>query len=1073
MTSLTAGWISMPHEATARTTPNPLGPAALTSSPIRATAAPPSGAPSARLGAALPQVTSTLVLLNNSLVAGNFLPENGAEPWDVAVDSVHHQLFVPEDFTHNLTELNETTDKVTGWISIGAAPLYSIFDAQNGYLYTTDAASQVAVVDTSTGRVLSPISVGSTPMGLALDPATGTLYVADSGASSLSVINTATGLVTNTISVASSPTPAPGNILFDEQNGYLYLTPSGMGFGTSHVTVVDPATSSVVASLPAGATSWGMALDTHTHCIYVANAVSGNVTVINATSNTITATISLSVSAPVEPYDVAYDPTDQDLYVVSTYWADVWTVSGATNAVLSFASVGYVPNTITFDPDDNDLYVANSVSDNLSVMSGVTDRVIATVQLGTGPAPLVWASTPGMAYVLDEARAQVDEVSSLTHRVVASVPVPQDAIAMAFDSLNGDLYVAAQFGGTVTVISTSTNSVVTTISGLLFPTDITFDSANGDLYVVDLGMWLAVIDGSTNSILSVAWPSPPPDADYLCFDSQNGYVYVVGSMNGYSNLTSLNGATNTVVATTPIFSGFSDVACDAASGLIYVLNGFYGNLSIYDAANLALVATLSPVPSGGFISSLAVNATSGEVYLTDSGDGRVTALNGTTHSVDGSLSVGNGPAGVLWEPSTGALLVSNYDSGSVSSLSSTPSGPILSSVSVNPPSTAVALAGSVTFAATAVCAGGPCPSGVTFSWSRTNALGNLSSPTGTTVTFTAGNKVGMDTIFVNATANGVAVQSAPVSITLLARSLSISALGLSGTSPYLSGRTVSLFVNLTSGGVPLAGATVTFSSAPAMSGGPWSSTSGANGLATVTLTAPAVSAPSSFSLSGAASDPGYAPATTSPVLLTVVSPPAISLVSVSISPASDTLAAGATVSFSAVPMCGASSCPSGVTYLWSLSNGLGSLSTQTGGTTVFAAGASSGTTMLELTALLGQVVRASNATITVTGGSAHPTSPSSGLLGLPVAEGYLLVAAFVAAVVLVTMVLIVKGRSKDSGSTPPTGGPALASPPGPYAATVAPSPSSAPPAPAVSQPPPPAGSAASPSGTPPPPPPPA
>lgn len=129
--------------------------------------------------------------------------------------------------------------------------------------------------------------------------------------------------------------------------------------------------------------------------------------------------------------------------------------------------------------------------------------------------------------------------------------------------------------------------------------------------------------------------------------------------------------------------------------------------------------------------------------------------------------------------------------------------PTLSSVSVTPASYTLAFGASAAFAATPSCTGGVCPSGTIYRWSLTNGLGSLSVNTADPVTFTAGGIAGQDTLFVNATLNGVTVEGNPVTITMQS----------TVTSPLLGVSVAPTSVTLATGGTKVITAT------PSCSGG--------------------------------------------------------------------------------------------------------------------------------------------------------------------------------------------------------------------------------------------------------------
>jgi Right handed beta helix region len=110
--------------------------------------------------------------------------------------------------------------------------------------------------------------------------------------------------------------------------------------------------------------------------------------------------------------------------------------------------------------------------------------------------------------------------------------------------------------------------------------------------------------------------------------------------------------------------------------------------------------------------------------------------------------------------------------------------PSLASVAVDPSSASLGPGENQVFAAIAVCTS-TCPGGVTYSWSLGNNLGTLNATTGAYVTFTAGANEGTDTLYGNATLNGVTREAAPVTLTISRSALGPTTPG--GLAGWLSG----------------------------------------------------------------------------------------------------------------------------------------------------------------------------------------------------------------------------------------------------------------------------------------------
>lgn len=148
--------------------------------------------------------------------------------------------------------------------------------------------------------------------------------------------------------------------------------------------------------------------------------------------------------------------------------------------------------------------------------------------------------------------------------------------------------------------------------------------------------------------------------------------------------------------------------------------------------------------------------------------------------------------------------------------------------------------------------------------------------------------------------------------------------------------------------------------------------------------------------------------------LTVSPSSTATLASVAISPTGANISTGASQAFTATPICTGGPCPAGLAYTWTLSSSLGSLNSMTGLSTTFTAGSSPGTETLTVTASLNGVSKTDFATVVISAPSSAPPT----FLGLPPAEGYLVLIAAIAVVVGVTVVVVLaRRRSRQSSSS--------------------------------------------------------
>ena len=91
------------------------------------------------------------------------------------------------------------------------------------------------------------------------------------------------------------------------------------------------------------------------------------------------------------PSDVAYNPTNDTIYVTNLYSSSaprsdyVSAINGTTNEVIQNITVGSGPSAVTNNPRNNMIYVANQNSHSISVINAGNDKVEKTLQIGFSP----------------------------------------------------------------------------------------------------------------------------------------------------------------------------------------------------------------------------------------------------------------------------------------------------------------------------------------------------------------------------------------------------------------------------------------------------------------------------------------------------------------------------------------------------------------------------------------------------------------------------------------------------------------------------------------------------------------
>ena len=262
-------------------------------------------------------------------------------------------------------------------------------------LYAAQGAnSSVAVVNVSASGALSltgtiALKKGDFPAGLALD-SRGYLYIANNesyGAGlaadittpgSLIVVNTATGAEVSRLpfvlpaGVLNVPTPTPTP--FSPTNFPLAVAalPNGKVYVTSQrdgnvlvVDCADPAAPKAAGAIATGAHPISLLLNRDKSRLFVANAHSETVSVVNTATDTVASTILLVPSEAhglpgFTPTGLALTPDESRLYVSLGDANAVGVVSLASGAVVGYIPAGWYPTAVVASPFKKQILVANA-----------------------------------------------------------------------------------------------------------------------------------------------------------------------------------------------------------------------------------------------------------------------------------------------------------------------------------------------------------------------------------------------------------------------------------------------------------------------------------------------------------------------------------------------------------------------------------------------------------------------------------------------------------------------------------------------------------------------------------------
>ncbi len=341
---------------------------------------------------------------------------NATTPIELAVDNATGDLLVStgSGATDNgsVAIVDPTTPGLVGWISNFSDPSGIAYDGLTNDVYVSEftpcCPSFEAVAPATPGAEVQYVALGAfNPGGVTVDPDNGYVYVSELNGGAITILNGTTEKVLGNL---TDPTMFRGSVLqsvYDPANATLYV-PVG---GENRVTTIDTLTDSITGTLllPNGTFAGRAALDPANGSLFVIDgtgcACAGNLTVVNTTTNQVSAEIPL----PIDPSDIAYDGFNGDLYVLGSAPAGaqnssapsvVSIVNASSRTVVGGAGLAGPALEIVYDATDQNVYVPEPTEHGLAVLPSDLRTYPITVNEAGLPHGTIWqlTLTDGEAY---------------------------------------------------------------------------------------------------------------------------------------------------------------------------------------------------------------------------------------------------------------------------------------------------------------------------------------------------------------------------------------------------------------------------------------------------------------------------------------------------------------------------------------------------------------------------------------------------------------------------------------------------------------------------------------------------
>lgn len=182
----------------------------------------------------------------------------------------------------------------------------------------------------------------------------------------------------------------------------LYIAVSDEILGNSKVSVLDTGNDTIMANIPVGNDPFDVKLKPDNTRVYVINQKSNDISVIDTSTNAVTATIPLAGTSYPDNYPVSMSLNSLGTRIYTANQGaggdSVVVVDTGTNSVIDTIPVGSFPNALAAKPGSNELYVLMSGGD-LKIIDTNTNTVTSVVSLATDYQSMTFSSNGSRLYV--------------------------------------------------------------------------------------------------------------------------------------------------------------------------------------------------------------------------------------------------------------------------------------------------------------------------------------------------------------------------------------------------------------------------------------------------------------------------------------------------------------------------------------------------------------------------------------------------------------------------------------------------------------------------------------------------
>jgi YVTN family beta-propeller protein len=307
-----------------------------------------------------------------------------------------------------------------------------------------------------------------------------------------------------------------------------------------------------------------------THKVYAVNSA-GTVTVTDQVAHSM-----LTLKVGAEPAAIAINPAANKIYVGNGGSGTVTVIDGSTDAVSATVAVGDLPYVVAANPATNRVYVSKTFSNTITVIDGETNRT-NTLKVGMQADAIAVDPVANRIYLTSYESHAITVIDG-THDTFTTIPADFHLWGVTVNPVTSRVYLTSTGSSRMTMIDGKTKGVLSVETGEI-PCAVAVDPATNRIYTANYGSdSVTVIDGANNSVVAAIPAGEHPQA--LAVNTVTHMVYVANTHSG--TVTVIDGTHNSVAATLKAGNGPFAIAVDAATNKVYIANLANENLTVID-----------------------------------------------------------------------------------------------------------------------------------------------------------------------------------------------------------------------------------------------------------------------------------------------------------------------------------------------------------------------------------------------------------------------------------------------------------------------------------------------------------